>query len=134
MAINYLAVVVAAAANFLLGGLWYSPVLFGKKWMALQNITEEDIKRRGGAGKAYGSAIVGALVMAYVLAHIVGYADATTAGAGAQSGFWCWLGFVATAGIANTMFEHRPLGLYFINAGYYLVSLIIMGVILAVWR
>jgi hypothetical protein len=127
-------VLVAALVNFLLGGLWYSPMLFAKKWMALLNITEEDIKKRGSAGKAYASAIIGALVMAYVLAHIVGYANATTVGAGAQSGFWCWLGFVATTGIANTMFESRPLGLYFINTGYYLVSLIIMGVILAVWR
>jgi len=51
MAINYLAVLVATVVNFVLGGLWYSPLLFGKKWMALMNVTEEEIKKKGGGIK-----------------------------------------------------------------------------------
>lgn len=134
MTINYLAVIVTAAANFVLGGLWYSPILFGKKWMALMNVTEEDIKKKGGAGKAYASTLVGALLMASILAYFIGHVDATTAGGGARIGFYAWLGFVATTSLANTMFESRPFGLFLINAGYNLVSLVIMGIILAVWR
>ncbi len=134
MSMNYLAVLVAAIANFLLGGLWYSPLLFAKKWMALVGITEEQIKQSGSAGKAYMGTFVSALVMAYVLAHFVSYAEATTLVQGAQTGFWAWLGFVATTSIANHLFEHRPFGLFFINSGFYLVSLLLMGAILAVWR
>ena len=43
-AINYLAVLVAAIVIFVLGGLWYSPLLFAKRWTALQNRTEEQIR------------------------------------------------------------------------------------------
>ncbi len=71
MSINYLAVVVAAVAYFMIGGLWYSPLLSAKKWLALSGMTEEQIKASGGGGKAYLGTFVGALVMAYVLAHIV---------------------------------------------------------------
>jgi hypothetical protein len=125
---------VAAVVNFLIGGLWYSPVLFAKKWMAYVGTTEEEIRKRGGATKAYIGAFVSALVMAYVLAHFVNYSSAQTLTAGIQTGFWAWLGFVATTSITNVFFEHRPFGLFLINTGYNLVCLAVMGAILAAWR
>jgi hypothetical protein len=42
--INYLAVLVAALSTFVLGGLWYSPMLFGKAWMQLNNFTDADLQ------------------------------------------------------------------------------------------
>jgi len=41
---NWLAIIVAALANFLLGGLWYSPILFGKRWQKENNLSDEDLK------------------------------------------------------------------------------------------
>lgn len=132
--INLFAVLVAAIANMALGAFWYSPVLFAKRWIALMKVSEAEINEmKKGAPRAYALSFIGALVMSYVLAHIVDYAQATTIVGGVESGFWLWLGFVATTGSASVLFEGRPAGLYLINSGYYLVSLIVMGMILAAW-
>ena len=59
--VNYLAVLVAAILMFILGGLWYSPVLFMKKWLALQDRTEEQMKAQAAAANMplmYASAFV----------------------------------------------------------------------------
>ena len=91
----------------------------------------EEMKK--GAPRAYALSFLGAVVMSYVLAHIADYTQVTTVAAGAQAGFWLWLGFVVTTNLASVVFEGRPTGLYLINAGYYLVTLVVMGAILAVW-
>lgn len=134
---NLLAVVVAAIIPMVVGMIWYSPVLFAKRWMALVGKTEEEI-RRSGPAKAYALSFLAYIVMAYVLGHFVIYASAftQTSGivAGLQTGFWVWLGFVVTSSSSTTLFEFRPSGLYFIMAGYYLVCLLAMGVVLSVWR
>ncbi|MEE9225975.1 MAG: DUF1761 domain-containing protein [Bacteroidota bacterium] len=132
--INYWAVLVAAIANFGLGAVWYSPALFAKRWLALMKKSEAELEQmKKGAPRAYALSFVGALVMSYVLAHIVDYVQATTVAGGLESGFWLWLGFVGTTNLSGVLFEDRPTGLYLINMGYYLVSLLIMGTILAVW-
>lgn len=133
--INLLAILVAAIANMVLGFFWYSPILFGKKWMAAFGKTESELKEmKKGVGKSYALTLIGALVMAYVLAHIIRYNEATTISGGFQAGFWMWLGFVVPTSLGTLLFEKRPSTLYWITNGYYLVALIIMGAILAVWR
>jgi hypothetical protein len=135
ISINYLAVLVGGIINMALGMLWYSPVLFGKQWMALSGRTPADMeaaKQKGMTG-SYIVAFIGALVMAYVLSYIVDYAHAETIVEGAQAGFWSWLGFIATTQLGIVLWEGKPKSLYMINAGYYLVSLLIMGAILAIW-
>ena len=132
--INYWAVLVAAVVNFALGAVWYSPALFGKRWLAIINKSEAELEEmKKGATRGYVLSVVGALVMSFVLAHIVDYGQATTIASGMQSGFWLWLGFVATTNLSSVLFEARPTGLYLISMGYYLVSLLIMGAILAIW-
>jgi hypothetical protein len=129
--INYLAVLVAGIARMALGSLWYSPVLFLKQWLRLQNMTPEDMKP--GFPKAIAVDVVGSLVMAFVLVHAVHYAGAATAPQGAAVGFFNWLGFVAVVTLAMNVYERKPLALFFINNGFQLIALVIMGVILAVW-
>ena len=73
------------------------------------------------------------LVMAYVLAYVVSYAAATTWLQGAIAGAWMWLGFVATISLGSVLWENRPWALYWINSLHSLVTLVIMGAILAVW-
>ncbi len=51
--INYLAVFVAAPSTFLIGGLWYSPILFSKAWMKANNFTEEELNNTNNA-KVFG--------------------------------------------------------------------------------
>lgn len=129
--INFLAVVAAAVANMIIGSIWYSPGVFGKRWMSLAGIRQGGMKE---AGPAYAAAFVVALILAYVLAHFVGYTQAHTFGDGLQLGFWVWLGFVATTSSGDYIFGGRPRQLYVLNNGYHLVTLLVNGVLLALWR
>ena len=132
--INYWAVLVAAVANMALGALWYSPLLFAKPWIAAMGASDEEMEEmKKRAPRAYILSFVAAFIMSFVLAHFVDYTRATTIAQGAQAGFWPWLGFVVTTGSAAVLFEGRPTKLWLINSGYYLVALLVMGVILAVW-
>jgi hypothetical protein len=136
MKINYAAVAACALLYWLLGGLWYSPLLFGGKFVEIMRWSPEQIARiqAEGAGVQLALAFVGSLVTAYVLAHIVRYTNAETAGDGAKTGLWLWLGFVVTSNLNTVFFEFRPVGLYLINIGYHLVAFLAMGALLAAWR
>lgn len=70
----------------------------------------------------------------FVLSKFVAAMGATSIGAGISVGFWAWLGFVATVTLASVLYERRPMSLYILNNGYQLVSLAIMGAILAILR
>jgi hypothetical protein len=129
--IHFFAILAAAVAKIALGALWYSPVLFIKPWQRLTGITEERMK--AGLGKALVADIIGSVVMAFVLAHFVRYAEATTALQGLVIGFFCWLGFVSVATINTVTYERKPVALFLLNNGYLLISLLVMGAILAVW-
>ncbi len=133
--INYWAVLVAAFASYVIGALWYSPLLFGKAWMELMGFTEKDMQdaKKKGMAKKYGIMFVSTLVMSYVLAHVVDYTESTTVIAGAQAGFWIWLGFIAPVSLGSVLWEGKSWTLWLINASYYLVVLLIMGAVLAVW-
>jgi len=133
--INYLAVAVAGIINMVLGFLWYGP-FFGKSWMKLMGFTEEYINtaRQKGMTPTYIAAFVMAIVMAYVLAYFVSLSGAMTIATGMMIGFWAWLGFVLPIQSGSIFWEGKSMVLLLINAGYYLVALLIMGALLAGWR
>lgn len=136
MKIKYAAVIVATLVHYILGGLWYSPLLFGNKFLQIINWSPAqlaEIESQSHA-KELAIAFVTSLVLVYILAHFVQYTKATTAMAGIQTAFWLWLGFIVTTQAATVIFEQRPLGLYLINIGYQLVGCSLAGLILAVWR
>lgn len=136
MRIKYPAVIVATLVHFILGGLWYSPLLFGNKFLQIIGWTPQQLEQiqAKGPAKELIIAFVTSLILVYILAHFVQYTKATNALAGIQTAFWLWLGFIATTNIATVLFEQRPLGLYLINVGYQLVACALAGAILAVWR
>ena len=141
VAVNYLAILACGIANMAIGFLWYGP-LFGKPWadmMGFKFNTPEDQKAmQKKAMPGYAASFIGALVTAYVLSHAITFASAylNVAGytAGLTAGFWNWLGFIAPITIGIVFWDGKPWKLWFINSGYWLVSLLVMGVILAVWR
>ena len=132
--INLLAVLVAALVSIILGFVWYGP-LFGKTWMQLSGFTAKDMEKakKKGMTKTYILMIIGTLVSSYVLAHFVDYLQATDFNGALQAGFWLWLGFIAPVQLGIVLWEGKPWTLYFINVAYYLVNLILMATILAVW-
>lgn len=133
--VNYVAVLACGVASMVLGFLWYSPLLFGKPWMALMGLTAKKMEEsKKDMPKTYGTMFVTALIMAYVLSGFVGLSQATTVTAGLQVGFWAWLGFVATVMLSNVLFGGKPVKLYLIDTTYQLVNLLIMGAILVSLR
>tara|TARA_Y100000031_G_C8076217_1_gene317467 strand:- start:182 stop:601 length:420 start_codon:yes stop_codon:yes gene_type:complete len=133
--VNYWAILVSGVAAVVIGAVWYSPGVFGKAWMQLVGFKKEDMKKakqEGMAGK-YLTGFIGALVMAFILAHFIGFAGASSAVGGAIAAFWLWLGFIATTTLGSVLWERKPLTLYFLNNAYNLLSLLVMGVILGAW-
>ena len=106
--INYAAVLVAAAINYVLGMLWYG-VIFTKPWRQMSGISQMTISL---GGIALG--IVGSLLMSYVLAHAVifgkAYLNAGGAGGGLAAGFFYWLGFIAPVTLGMVIYEKNPGG------------------------
>ena len=136
MKIKYPAVIVATLVHFILGGLWYSPLLFANKFLQLVNWTPEQVRQMESQShaKELVIAFVMSLVLVYILAHFVQYTKATNAIGGIQTAFWLWLGFIVTTQVPLVLFERRSFGLFLINVGYQFVGCALAGAILAVWR
>jgi hypothetical protein len=132
VSISWLAVIVAAVVKFLIGWGWYSPMLFAKQWQDLAGLTDEKV--RAGLMPALIAEAIGDLIMAYVLARFIAHYGATDIVGGAFIGFMAWLGFVATVMANQIFYERRPQQLIFINAGYMLVALVVIGGILGIWH
>ena len=131
-AVNFIAVALAALSAFLLGGLWYSPILFAKKWMAYTgNECAEGEKPKGNMAVIFGGAFVLNLVAAYVLAMFLGPMPLRYAALAGLSVGLCW---VATSFGVNDLFERRPLGLWLINAGYAVLQYMLMGAIIGAFN
>ena len=130
--INLVAVLVAAVLSMVVGFVWYGKPLFASAWMKETGLKEKDIAE--GPGTGYALTMLGALVEAYVLAHFIDYTDAVTWLDGALTALWLWAGFVAYALGVNYIFAKRSFRLWTIDAGYFLVLLLLQGALLAVWR
>ena len=133
--VNPIAILVCAIVYMIVGSLWYSPLLFGKRWMHLSGITKQsmDKSKTRGMSQTYGIAFVSSLVMSFIIAHVVAYANAETFIQGMQIGFWLWLGLAAPIIMSGSLWEGKPWELFLINSSQYLVSLVIVSGILAAW-
>jgi hypothetical protein len=131
--INYFAVIVVATIQFALGGLWYSPVMFAKKWIALIGLDPETTPK-GNMPLQFGSAFVAALISSHALACIISISSITTIISGALIGFLCWIGFAGVTSYSTSLFSRKPVQLWMIDSGYNLASFVIAGGILAIWQ
>lgn len=129
--LNYWAVLVSALSTFLIGGLWYSPAVFGKAWMRENGFKEEDMKNSNMV-KIFGLSFLLAVIAAVNLAMFMGPENDPTMGA--LWGFLAGAGWVATFVGTHYLFERKSFTLFLINAGYSVVALTVMGVILAAWK
>lgn len=130
-AVNLLVVFGATLAANVLGGLWYSPFVFGKPWAAANNIKlgEQGIQN---APVTFMSAFILQLFAASMIAGLLG--PNSTGMEGVQLGTLIAFCFVLTAmGITN-LFERRPITLIAINVSYHIVSFGLMGFIVGTWN
>src|SRR5262245_45335545 len=129
--INYLAIVIAAIVAWLAGAVWY--MTLGKTWMAALGTTAEEMaeaRSQPGAFLPFVYTFVAELVMAWVLAGLIGHLGPLTLRAGVISGAFCWLGFVITTLVVNNSFARRDWRLLFIDGGHWLLVLLLMGAII----
>ena len=125
---------VAAGAAFLLGAIWYSPLLFAKPWMRAHGYTPEKVKEmQATAARAYGVSFACFLLMAFVLHIFLAHLGAETAGSGAAWGAHAWLGIALPIGLTANMYSDKPIAAFFIDTGYQLTYLTTMGAILGAW-
>jgi hypothetical protein len=128
--INYLAVIVAALSAFVIGGLWYS-ALFGKAWMVENGFDDEKLKNSNMA-MIFGGSFILSLIISFILVLFLG--PERDAMFGASAGFMAGFFWVATAMGITYLFERKSLKLFFINAGYHVITFTVMGLILGMWR
>lgn len=131
--LNYIAIVIAAAASFMFGGIWYG--VLAKPWMAAAGIDDATMKASKEAGKTTAlmiKAFISSLVMAWVLAGLIGHLGKgqVTIYNGIISGAFVWLGFVATTLITNHGFQMQSGKLTLIDGGHWLGVLLIQGAVI----
>ncbi len=131
---NIWAILVAAAAGFAVGGVWYR--LLSAPWMAAHGFTRETMRAHHGKGASplpFVIAIAANLVMAWVLSGLIGHIGATTIRGGMISGAFVWAGFVVTTLAVNNTFGMRNPKLILIDGGHWLAVLLLMGAIIGGW-
>jgi len=131
--LNWLAVVVATAASFAVGAVWYTPALFGKAWMNAVGLKEKDTKNANMA-QAMILTIAGTFVSAVAVGVLVQVLALTSVWQGSTFGILVALSILSTNKLMQSQFELRPLMYNVITSGADIVALAVMGAILAAWR
>ena len=129
--LNYVAIVAAAVSAFVVGGVWYSPLLFVRAWMKEAGLDDEVLGKRN-MGVVYGSAFVLLLIISFNLAVFL--AGPPNLAWGLTAGALAGVGWVATGLGVTYLFEARSFRLFLVNAGYHAVTFTLMGGILGVWK
>lgn len=129
---NYLAIFVAAAASFIFGGVWYG--LLSKQWMDAAGLSAERVKSSGSVIPMI-VAIFGSLVMAWVLAGVIGHLGPgqVTVRNGIISALFIWVGFIATTISVNYHFQMQPRRLLAVDLGHWLGVLLIQGSVIGMF-
>lgn len=131
--LNWLAVLVAAVAYFMLGAIWYSKALFATQWARAVGLKMDDPNKKG-LGKMMLTSFILILLTCLGLALLVARLDLTVWMSGLKLGATTGLLFACTAVAISFVYESRPTSLYFIDGGYHLVGHLAAAIILVCWR
>ena len=134
--LNFWPVLIASVIGFGISSLWYSPILFGKEWLALLEITDADMRemRERGVWRSYLSQLVAMLVTFSVLAFAVLSLNITNGSDGAFLGFLAWLGFMVPVSLSGWLWKKESFKLILIESIGYLLILVVGGAIIGAWR
>ena len=131
--VNFLAVGSAAIAAWIIGALWYSPLLFGKVWQKELGKSDEDFKEQN-LVKIFGLSFVFMFIMGLGLALILAHMDGPSWKYGMHMGAMIGCFVVASSIAINYLYQRQSLKLWLIDAGYQLIFMTIMGIIIGAWR
>jgi hypothetical protein len=130
---NYLAIVVAAIACFLLEAGWYSA--FMKTWISGIGRSMQWLENSGmNPAIQYATALVMAGLMATAISCVIQLTGKQTALRGIKVGALLWAGFELTTLSTEYIFEVRPISLWLINTGYWFFGMMLMGAIVGAWK
>jgi hypothetical protein len=132
--INWLAILVAAIAYFMLGAVWYSKALFGTKWAAAVGLDMTDPNKSKGMAKMMTGTFVLILIACMGIAMLVARMDLSVLPSALKLGLITGICFATTAVSISFIYESRPTALYFIDCGYHLAGHLIAAIILVLWR
>jgi hypothetical protein len=137
--INFIAIAIAVVANFFIGFVWYGP-LFGKAWNRALGRPQDHAAQGGDLAKGLAANVVGAFLLAFVLANNIAAWTPSSWGVQAvaygpisqalQAAVFSWLGFFLPPLLNGTVWEARRWSLLAINGGYYLVSLLVAALLI----
>lgn len=128
---NFLAIAAGTVVNMVIGALWYSPLLFARRWEQLTNV---DMSKTNNPTLAMIAMLVMSVLTAFALFAVVSYSGASNAVQGALIGALVAGGFIATNHVNLVAFERRPIQLFVLNNANTLLSMAVQGAIFAVWR
>ena len=139
--VNWLAILISGIVFMVLGFVWYS-VIFGKQYGVYTGMTAEKMKEQPPNQMIvpYVITFVCALLQVWALAGllkeigVLAVTDTTPIKTALGVALIIWVGFVGAPTLAGYVFERRPLGLWAINTGLYLVNLLVAAIILVVIR
>jgi hypothetical protein len=123
---EWLPSLIAALSAFMLGGLWYSPILFGKAWQKEAGISDERLAASN-KGMIFGVSFVLCLIAAVAFSMVIGPEHSFFMAL--HSGIGIGLAWVATSFGVNYLFELKSLKLWLINAGYHSVQFTLYGLV-----
>jgi len=128
--INILAIIFIALIYWILGALWYSKILFGNLWMESIGKTEDQLEMK--ASSFIGSAIISFTIPLF-LAIILEFIGTINIINGILVTLIIWIGFVATIGLYDVLYQDKNIKTYLIDSLYHLAGLLITGIILGLW-
>ena len=138
--INFIAVIAAVIANFIIGSIWYMP-LFGKIWGREMGYDTDMKPDKNVMIKGMLYMVFGNFLFAWVLAHniaawqfVPGIKEMGPLSGAFTSAIFTWLGFYFPGHLSATVWEKKSWKLFAINGGYHLVSLLIVALILSFWK
>jgi uncharacterized protein YacL len=136
--VNYVSVLVAGVAAFVIGFLWHGPV-FGKQWISLQGIpqSEVDAMKAKGMGPMVPhmiAAFVQQCVTAFAISYLANGLSVTGAGPAVVFAVFLWVGFVVTLLLNRVLWERESMNLYFYKLAYHLVSMVVVTLIVVLWK
>lgn len=134
--INFWPILVASIVSFGIGGLWYSPILFGREKMELVALANKNFDPADGTGsfKSYIVQFIATIITFCVLAFAIAAINIQNASDGGFLAFLAWLGFMLPSYLSGLIWKKEPFKLFLIDSVNYLLILVIGGAIIGAWR
>ncbi len=129
--INFVAVLVAAVAGWLASAVWYMSL--GPLYQSALGKTPEQCKeemKKPGAFLPFLYALIGNLVIAWMLAGVLGHLGQVTIKNGVITGAFLWFGFILTTMVVNFCFSGRDKRLLAIDLGNWLIVMVLIGAVI----